>query len=190
MKNRFWLLFFVLSIHACNKQEKYIEYHINGEIELEGQFLNGKKNGDWIEYDSLGIKKSQLKYKNDTLLYRELYIDGKLLTTEEMKGGIKHGKTTLYYKDGNGIESVMTFVDGVQKGEQLFYYQQGQLSSKYVEKGNGEVIEYHQYYPNGSLYIYAKNLVNGEFNIYDSLGNRTYDLLYENAELIDTLRSY
>jgi len=189
MRDKFLLLIFVLSTQACSQKEKHMEYHANGQLALEGQRTRGKKVGEWIEYDSLGNKTSLMKYQEDTLIYRELYVQGRLLASEEMRGDKKHGKTIEYYENGEK-KGEMAFKNGIQKGEQFFFDKKGRLTSKYIEKGDGEVTEYHQYFHNGQLNIYAKNLISGEFNIYDSLGNRTYDLLYRNAELIDTLKVY
>lgn len=189
MKNKHWLLIFVLCVQACGKEEKHVEYHSNEKLALEGQLLNGKKVGEWIEYDSLGNKLNLMKYKDDTLMYRELYIKGKLLASEEMRGDTKNGKTIAYYENGN-IESKTIYNEGKQVDEQLTYFPDGTLKSKYIRKESGDIVEFYQYYSNRQLFVYAKDLQNGEFNIYDSLGNRTYDLLYENAELVDTLKVY
>lgn len=106
-----------------------------------------------------------------------------------MKDNLKHGETKMFYESGE-VASVTTFVDNIEKGEQFTYYKNGNLSSKYVQPGDGSFVDYYQYYPNGQLSVYAKRLVNGEINIYESLGNRTYDLLYKNGELIDTIKVY
>ncbi len=71
----------------------------------------------------------------------------------------------------------------------MFYNPNGKISSKYIERNN-ESIKFYQYHENGELFVYADNLQNGVVNIHDTLGNKVYELLYKNGELIDTLKSY
>jgi len=188
MKNKALIFIVLLFTQACDNKENYTEYHSNKQLKLEGQFLNDKKVGEWVHYDSLGNKTRFLRYENDTLKYREIYVGGKLLTKEEMHGEKKHGETLMFYEDGR-VESKTFYVYDRQTGEQLFYFPDGKLKSKYIEQEHGAV-DFYQYYPNGQLLVFAKDLQNGVFNIYDSLGNRTYNLLYQNSEVVDTLKIY
>lgn len=44
---------------------KYTEYYKNGGIQLEGNYVNGLKEGNWFQYDASGQKIKTRKYKND-----------------------------------------------------------------------------------------------------------------------------
>ena len=48
-----------------NGNGKVIEYHPCGEIKFEGEYLNGKKNGNGKEYDGCGILAFEGEYLND-----------------------------------------------------------------------------------------------------------------------------
>ncbi|MGB3849898.1 MAG: hypothetical protein WA958_08010 [Tunicatimonas sp.] len=178
-----WLFF------SCDSPQEYIKYHENKEIALIGQLISGKRNGEWISYDSSGRKLATYFYQDDTLRLRRQYINELLFAEEEMNGEhVKHGVTTTYYKNGT-VESETSYVENRQVGSQMFYNPNGKISSKYIERNN-ESIKFYQYHENGELFVYADNLQNGVVNIHDTLGNKVYELLYKNGELIDTLKSY
>ncbi len=42
----------------------YVQKHVNGKKALEGQFVEGKKNGLWVEYDDKGNKVRERRYEN------------------------------------------------------------------------------------------------------------------------------
>ena len=178
----------IIMVQACTNKEDYKEFHPNGTVKIIGQLLDGKKKGDWVSFDSLGVKVRVSTYQNDTLIYRKIFTNGKLFATEEMKGENKHGSTKTYHENGS-VKGVTNYFDGLQIGEQLFYYPDGTLESKYTETEEG-TMEFYQYYPNGQLLVYGSNFQDGVLNLYDSIGNRTYDLLFERGELKDTLEVY
>lgn len=190
MKHKLFCLVFIAFAISCSDNEEYKEYHSNGEVKLEGIITNGKKNGDWLKYDSLGKMLSLMRYSLDTLRYREFYNNGILYSQEEMRGeNVKHGITKTYYPSGQ-IESISNFVFNKELGEHVSYHPNGQLYTKYVEMENGLTTEFHQYYSNGELSVYAKEMQNGEVNVYDSLGNRMIDLLMRDFQVVDTLNVY
>lgn len=174
---------------SCDDRNNYVEYHSNGQTAWEGQYIDGKKTGQWIQSDSLGNQLAIFEYGNDTLRFRSYFSKGRLISKEEMRGDtIKHGITFTYHENGE-VEGKMNFYENFQIGEQTFYFSNGAVASTYYQTTKG-VTELYQYYENGNLFVYAKNFSDGEVNFHDSLGNRTYDLLYENGVIVDTLKSY
>ena len=191
MKLKYISIIFIISFSCTqDKREEYVKYHTNNEVALSGTILNDLRVGRWVKYDSLGNKIQELEYDSSGLLTkRKIYSDGFLFADEEMKGeDYKHGLSTFYYPNGS-IEGQNYFMENEQLGEQKFFFQDGTLSSKYVETDTG-IIDFTQYYENGNLMVKANSLINGEVNMYDSLGNNLYDLLYRDGELVDTLKIY
>ena len=64
------------------------EYHYNGKLEFEGEYLNGKRNGKGKEY-----------YMNSKLKFEGEYLNGDRLT-----GKIYDLKTNNYYDLDGGIK--------------------------------------------------------------------------------------
>jgi hypothetical protein len=42
----------------------YVQKHENGKLALDGQFVEGKKHGIWIEYNDKGEKVRERRYEN------------------------------------------------------------------------------------------------------------------------------
>ncbi|MBC7693186.1 MAG: hypothetical protein H7222_15585 [Methylotenera sp.] len=45
-------------------QGKYVEWHKNGNLALEGLFKEGKKDGLWIQYDDKGNRVAEKMFNN------------------------------------------------------------------------------------------------------------------------------
>ena len=82
----------------------------NGDINLEGNFINGKKDGLIKSY-----------YDNQQIYYEVNY-----------KNGIKHGRRTMYYQNGI-FQEEGNYIDGKEEGIWIIVDSLG-----YINKGNFE----------------------------------------------------
>jgi len=92
------------------------KYYENGQIWMEGNFKDGKKDGKWYEYNENGQIRKIVNYK-----------DGK-----------KDGKWTWYYENGQ-IEEEGNFKDGEEEGKWTWYYENGQIWMEGNYK-NGKIV--------------------------------------------------
>lgn len=179
------IVFFVC---ACStNSETYEEYHSNGVVSLTGIKSNGIKIGKWTEFNSEGVKMSERIYDSGLLVKRYIYTNNYLYADEDMNGdGVKDGLTITYYANGQ-ISSECTFVNNMQFGKQVFYFENGQIDIKYIDSDSG-IYDFEQYYPNGNLMMKGKKMRDGVISIYDSSGVKLHDILYKDDVLIDTLK--
>ena len=93
--------------------EKFTNEPFTGKTtgRIQNNYMNGKFEGEWIEYHENG----QLKIKRN-------YKDGKL-----------EGKSLWYHKNGQ-LESKGNFKDDEKEGEWLHYRSNGKLWRKYYYK--------------------------------------------------------
>ena len=116
---------------------KGIKYYSNGNIMYEGDFINGKFEGNGKFYYDDGDYFIG-KYKND----------------------LRNGKGILYYKNGN-IMFEGEYIKGVREGKGKYYYEDGQYYigqyKKNLPNGKGKL-----YYSNGKI-KYEGDFINDKF---------------------------
>ncbi|PCI31270.1 MAG: hypothetical protein COB60_12260 [Flavobacteriaceae bacterium] len=198
MKKSIICILFSILIYNANAQE-YKKYFDNGQIEVIGNFENGKKNGKWKLYNGNGQlvmiinyengvvndqwksfhKNGQLKVignyekeeRNDEWKY--YHENGKLEEIGNYEYGKRNGEWKSYFENGK-LEAIGNYKNGKENGEWKYYYENGQLG----EIGNFEYGiengEWKYYYENGQLqeignYEYGKE--NGQWKKYDENGN-------------------
>lgn len=100
---------------------EYIRY-INGKIDTKGQYKDGKREGDFIEYYSNGNKEKTYSYK-----------DGK-----------REGIENIYYDNGN-LKQTCNWINDYLEGKSYIYDKDGELIDiKFYDhlKGIPEDVEY------------------------------------------------
>jgi antitoxin component YwqK of YwqJK toxin-antitoxin module len=106
------------------EQGPWKEYHPNGALKAQGEYLNGKKIGPWTFFHPNGQIEQKGKYdtkgqpQGDWKWY---YEDGKLLREETYIDGLVNG-TLIEYSD-DSIQKVITkgdLVDGLKEGPWFF----------------------------------------------------------------------
>jgi len=186
-----------------------------GVLESEGDFMSGRKNGDWKYYYSSGKISSEGKYENDepTGLWKYYFEDGTLSASGEFLGGKKNGYWSTN-NPGGKIKSEITYQSG--SGEYREYYLSGKLKVKgliqqgksqglwsyYFEDGKLEgecdFVEgkgtYKGYYPSGSLQtkgIIENDLRVGTWDLYEEDGKLSgyYKPFYENNKLANEINT-
>lgn len=128
----------------------------SGHVISRGSFVNGQKDGAWIEYHNRDQKfgpiiETMTTYKNGVKHGAEMkidpsgrvqemafYVNGKLQgprskyqhtsTVEEVtyKDGILHGPKKTYYQTGT-LQMEVNFKNGKRHGTERFYNQQGDI---------------------------------------------------------------
>lgn len=181
----------------------------DGTIHSEGEFVNGKKNGEWIYYHPNGKTASKGQYQNDVHVgqWEYFYDDGSLSSSGQFVEGQKSGYWKTVAADGK-MKSEITYDKGY--GEYREYYPSGKLRCKgkilnekkggkweyFYEDGkregecefqNGKGT-YYGYYPNGNLQTKGTldgDLKTGTWEIYENDGKLSgyYRPFYEDRKL-------
>ncbi len=108
-------------------QGKFTEFHSNGKIESEGDFVNDKKNGLWQKWDS-GLKTDSTMYQ-DGNVYTEMhfaYHKNRIMSYYTNKDSLADTYRTFSYNDKGILTSEVYF-----KGQQgiLKRYDSGQIKT-------------------------------------------------------------
>ncbi|MEQ8910532.1 MAG: hypothetical protein RIC95_15155 [Vicingaceae bacterium] len=85
------------------KKEKVEERYPNGRLKLEGELLNGERNGIWTFYYENGMKWSEGKYRSGirdgfSVVY---YENGKKKLAGEYENDLRIGKWKVWNDDGS-----------------------------------------------------------------------------------------
>lgn len=142
------------------------------KLQSEGEYVNGKKQGEWRYYHSNGKLASKGTFDDDesTGVWEYYFEDGKLNSTGEYLGGKKSGYWKTLNADGS-VKSEVNFDKG--SGEYREYYADGKLKVK------GQLInEKHQ---GKWQYFYADGTLEGECDYIDGKG--LYKGYYPNGAL-------
>lgn len=164
-------------------------FSIEGRLEIVGHLTNGKKDGNWIEYNLHGDTVWKGAYQNGVLNGEvfEKNKNGSWFKTNYAKG-IKEGKST---------EFIVWKSDSTKTS---FFYQFGQYSNNkpeglWVRKDTNGIILAENTYVDGKIRGYFTNRyengkikLKGELNI-DSAGTNKFDF-YDSAGNKTKLNSY
>jgi antitoxin component YwqK of YwqJK toxin-antitoxin module len=101
----------------------------SGSLQSEGEFQNGKKQGEWLNYHTNGHIASKGRYENDQPVGKWEYFfdDGKTSSSGEYMGGLKTGSWRTLNNNGS-LKSEATYNKG--SGEYREYYASGKLKVK------------------------------------------------------------
>lgn len=143
-------------------------YHENGQLAEEVHTVGGEKRGPWLKFFDDGSPQLQAEYAPGEKLivrnawtadraqivkdgtgvfhddgraidvYYKLFFESSWQQEEELKDGVRHGKTTTY-NDGV-LWSVSFYANGVEEGESTTYWDNGRIRSVAKIVG-GEVVE-------------------------------------------------
>ena len=159
---------------------KYIEYYKNGQIKVQGNNKDGKRDGEFKAFLRNGKSAGSVFYKDGKIIKSTLVnsmrdnasfslttdinynLNSNEIITDEFpngllkqyfiynKNGLLDGESREYYEEGN-IKSISSFKNNVANGLFISYYQNGNIKDKQNYKnGNGEG-EGLFYYENGQL---------------------------------------
>lgn len=129
-----YLVFLVVFFSCGDNIEQ--TYHPNGQTLTIGERINGKQQGDWIQFDDNGDTAFVTPYLN----------------------GLRHGKERQY--DNNKVTSVWGYELDTGHGEYLSFYQSGALLNRGFKEKGCHVGEWINYYETGE--VESESLMNDE----------------------------
>lgn len=173
-----------LSLGRLVKVKKYFE---GGELQLEGDFIDGKPEGLHVIYFQSGGIHMTTNYVSGVGEGEEVkyYESGEKFHVANCKNGKYEGKFTAYYKNGN-IQSTISLVKGSRLGETIDYYESGSIRAV-RDFSSHDVQEATAFYENGVIQSKAtliNNELDGVFEGYDENGKLAIRQIYKQGELI------
>jgi antitoxin component YwqK of YwqJK toxin-antitoxin module len=162
-------------------------YHTDGSLKSYVRVIDGKKVGQFLEYDTSGVIITEEIYDNGFLKERNEY-------NRFNENGLKEGKWRTYFPNGT-LQSESIYKNGEKNGLSKTYDKKGKLID--IQKmagdsiaGNSDkivIIEmYKAYYPDGKLKLLGgidNGLKSGIFREYDKSGAIINGFIYK----LDTL---
>ena len=158
-----------------------------GRIETVYMRKKGKIT-ELINYDTKGEKISTYKLKGNEIKFKNLNVNGELVSEGQFINEVKEGEWKGYGNYGT-LMSVTNYKDGLKSGEENNYTETSSLSSKVSYKEgllDGLSIEY---YPNGSFRTQAsfkEDNLHGSFVTYNQEGTIMQDKYFINGQLMGT----
>ena len=159
---------------------KYIEYYKNGQIKVQGNNKEGKRDGEFKAFLRNGKSAGSVFYKDGKIIKSTLVnsmkdnasfslvtdinynLNSHEIVTDEFpnqllkqyfifnKNGLLDGESREYYEEGD-IKAVSLFKNNVADGIFISYYQNGNIKEKHTYKNGNEEGEGLFYYENGQL---------------------------------------
>ena len=159
---------------------KYIEYYKNGQIKVQGNNKDGKRDGEFKAFLRNGKSAGSVFYKDGKIIKSTLVkamkdnasfslvtdinynLNSHKIVTDEFpnqllkqyfifnKNGLLDGESREYYEEGD-IQSVSSFKNNVADGIFISYYQNGNIKDKQNYKNGNAEGEGLFYYENGQL---------------------------------------
>ena len=159
---------------------KYIEYYKNGQIKVQGNHKEGKRDGEFRVFLRNGKSAGSIFYKNGKIIKSTLVnsmkdnasfsiltdinynLNSHEIITDEFpnkllkqyfifnKNGLLDGESREYYEEGD-IKSISPFKNNVADGVFISYYQNGNIKEKHIYKNGNKEGEGIFYYENGKL---------------------------------------
>jgi antitoxin component YwqK of YwqJK toxin-antitoxin module len=187
----------------------------DGTLQSEGDFSDGKKNGEWKFYYPSGKIGSSGFYENDESTGKWIYYfeDGTISSEGEYVGGKKNGywnamnktgsrKSEITYANGSGeyrefysdgkLKVKGQIIDGKNQGKWEYFFQDGKKEGECeFDKGKGT---YYGFYPSGTLQTKGQiedDLRVGTWEIYEEDGKLSgyYKPFYDGTTLVGEINS-
>ena len=159
---------------------KYIEYYKNGQVKVQGNNKEGKRDGEFKAFLRNGKSAGSIFYKDGKIIKSTLTnfmkenasfsiltninynLNSHKIVSSEFpnglletyftfnKNGILDGENREYYEEGD-IKSIFYFKNNVVDGTSISYYQNGNIQEKNTYKNGEENGEGILYYENGNI---------------------------------------
>ena len=159
---------------------KYIEYYKNGQIKVQGNNKDGKRDGEFKAFLRNGKSAGSVFYKDGKIIKSTLVkamkdnasfslttdinynLNSNEIITDEFpngllkqyfiynKNGLLDGESREYYEEGD-IKSISHFKNDIPDGVFISYYQNGNMEEKYTYVNGQANGECFSYYENGKL---------------------------------------
>ena len=159
---------------------KYIEYYKNGQVKVQGNNKDGKRDGEFKAFLRNGKSAGSVFYKDGKIIKSTLVnsmrdnasfslvtdinynLNSHEIVTDEFpnqllkqyfifnKNGLLDGESREYYEEGD-IKSISPFKNNIPNGVFISYYQNGNIKEKHTYKNGNEEGEGLFYYQNGNI---------------------------------------
>ena len=159
---------------------KYIEYYKNGQIKVQGNNKDGKRDGEFKAFLRNGKSAGSVFYKDGKIIKSTLVnsmkdnasfslttdinynLNSNEIITDEFlngllkqyfiynKNGLLNGESREYYEEGD-IKSISHFKNDIPDGVFISYYPNGNMEEKYAYVNGQANGECFSYYENGKL---------------------------------------
>ena len=159
---------------------KYIEYYKNGQVKVQGNHKEGKRDGEFKSFLRNGKSAGSVIYKDGKIIKSTLVnsmkdnasfslvtdinynLNSHKIITDEFpnellkqyfiynKNGLLDGESREYYEEGD-IKSISHFKNDIPDGVFISYYQNGNIENKYAYVNGQANGECFSYYENGKL---------------------------------------
>ena len=159
---------------------KYIEYYKNGQIKVQGNYKEDKRDGEFKAFLRDGKSAGSVFYKDGKIIKSTLVnsmkdsatfslvtdinynLNSNEIITDEFpngllkqyfiynKNGLLDGESREYYEEGD-IKSISHFKNDIPDGVFISYYQNGNIENKYAYVNGQANGECFSYYENGKL---------------------------------------
>lgn len=130
---------------------------------------------------------------NQVRVIKETYPDGRLKSTTEAIGKLRHGESREYRKDGT-LETLSHYQNNRKNGPAINYYPDGKTIKTRIRYENGyKQGDAEWNFPDGSLYRltpYEKGRINGIRKVYYEDGKLQAEIPYRNGEPGAGLKEY
>lgn len=134
------------------KQGKWVEFHENGQIRMQGSFENGVPVGEFLYYSEAGLLKAKNIFsENGEKTFCEMYGDkGNVIAKGMYINKLKDGEW-IYIND-NGVTILSeTYKDGVLDGLYTLYYEDGVVRFTGSYENGAMVGQWQTFDPEGNL---------------------------------------
>ena len=159
---------------------KYIEYYKNGQVKVQGNNKDGKRDGEFKAFLRNGKSAGSVFYKDGKIIKSTLVnsmkdnasfslvtdinynLNSHEIVTDEFpnqllkqyfifnKNGLLDGESREYYEEGD-IKSISPFKNNIPDGVFISYYQNGNIKEKHTYKNGNEEGESLFYYESTKL---------------------------------------
>ncbi|MDY8133994.1 hypothetical protein [Aquimarina sp. 2201CG5-10] len=163
------------------------KYENSNQLRYEGTFEHGKEVGEFKFYKpNSGKSPTAIKtFSRDTDTVKIKYFTqtGKVISEGSMIGKDRVGKWKYYHKDSPKVMMTEQYLSGKLSGEQLTYFDNGQLTEKvnYLNgKREGKRIIYSETGVVIKEFTYDNDQLHGVTKYYDTQGNLIIEGNYKN----------
>ena len=181
------------------KSGTWVENHPNTELpHYIIQYVDGKKNGLYMEFNKDGYIIKKVDYKNDVIdgTLCEWGRNGRLLKKQEYKEGQLDGRTVICYDNGF-IQEESEYKEGKKHGVTVWYSyadkMQGPKAVMYTYVNGQFEGPQEVYYESGylkSVKMFSENVANGSaYELYED-GSIKSECTYKNGELKGKVKEY
>ncbi len=138
------------------------------KLKLQGNYLNGNRDGTWTEYFEDGKRKTELNYLNGKFNGLQSYwsSNGNKIQEKNYIDGKQQGLWTLYYQETGIKKEETNYIDGVQEGLWTEWYEDGQKRRERNFKNGERDSTWTTWYKNGNkkfLAGYSNGKLNGKY---------------------------